>query len=147
MSAEIVFTIANASVLPFWLLLLVVPHAKVTHWLVHSGVVPVLLGSLYVAYLIMSLMSEAPGGMGSLEELMVAFTNPIMVVAAWVHYLVFDLFVGAWMVRDARRHNIPHLSIVVPLVLTLMAGPFGLLLYIALKGIWKRRFSLDEVSA
>ena len=92
MSADLVFTIANASVLPFWLLLLVVPHSKMTGWLVHSGVVPLALGSLYVAYLVISMTGDAPegAGMGSLGELMTAFTNPNMVVAAWVHYLVFE---------------------------------------------------------
>ena len=81
---------------------------------------------------------------GDLPALMLAFTDPGSVVGAWTHYLIFDLFVGAWMVRDARREDIHHLAIVVPLLLTLMMGPVGLLLYIALKGVMKQKFSLSE---
>jgi hypothetical protein len=82
--------------------------------------------------------------MNSIAGLQIAFSDPRALVGAWVHYLVFDLFVGAWMVRDARREGIAHLAIVIPLILTFMAGPFGLVLYVALRGVWKRRFSLDE---
>ena len=126
MSAETVFTAVNAFVIPFWLLLLIVPHARVTNLLVHSGLVPVILGLVYVFYIGSTLVSGGPegGGMGSIAALQIAFSDPGALVGAWVHYLVFDLFVGAWMARDALRHQIPHLAIVLPLLLTFMAGPF-----------------------
>ncbi len=149
MTAETVFTIVNAAVLPFWLLLIVLPHHRVTNVLVHSGLVPVVYGSLYVVYLGIAMSGDQSegAGMSSLAGLQAAFSDPRALLGAWLHYLVFDLFVGAWMARDARRHNIPHPAIIVPLVLTLMAGPFGLLLYLALRGIWKRQFTLQEVGA
>jgi hypothetical protein len=51
-------------------------------------------------------------------------------VAGWVHYLIFDLFVGAWESRDAVRREVPHWLAVPCLLGTLMFGPIGLLLYI-----------------
>lgn len=144
--ADTVFTLVNIFVLPFWLLLIVAPRAKATNLLVHSGLVPVLLGSVYLFYIVGALVfgSADGGNLGSLDGLQQAFSNKETLVGAWVHYLVFDLFVGAWMARDAKRHQIHHFAIVIPLLLTFMAGPFGLLLYVAIKGVWVRKFSLLE---
>ena len=55
-----------------------------------------------------------------------------------MHYLVFDLFIGAWQTRDAARHGIPHGLVVPCLVLTFLLGPIGLLLYLALR-TWRTR--------
>jgi len=149
MDSELIFTLVNAFVLPFWLLLLVVPFSKVTRVLVHSGVVPVILGLVYVAFIVISMTGDAPEGAGmqSLAGLQAAFTDPRALIGAWVHYLVFDLFVGAWMIRDAKRHDIPHLAVVLPAILTFVLGPFGLLLYLGLRAIWKKRFTLEEVAS
>ena len=52
-----------------------------------------------------------------------------MLLAGWTHYLVFDMLVGSWEVRDAREHGIPHLLVVPCLFVTFMFGPAGWLLY------------------
>ena len=58
--------------------------------------------------------------------------------------LVFDLFVGAWEARDAKRQGIPHLALVPCLLATLMFGPAGLLAYLALRGVMRRTETLAE---
>ncbi|MCA9606244.1 MAG: DUF4281 domain-containing protein, partial [Myxococcales bacterium] len=68
-------------------------------------------------------------------------------IACWLHYLIFDLFVGAWEVRDAERLGLSHLFVVPSLVLTLMFGPVGLMSWLAVRAIAKRRFALVEVTA
>src|SRR6266566_35749 len=57
------------------------------------------------------------------------FSNRWLVLAGWIHYLAFDLFVGSWEVRDARERGIPHLAVVPCLLLTFMFGPAGWLAY------------------
>ncbi len=148
MAIESIYTAVNAAIIPFWLLLLFVPHSKATNLLVHSGAVPIMFGGVYIYYFVISFIMGGPEGasMNSIAGLQVAFSDPRTLVAAWVHYLVFDLFVGAWQVRDARREGIHHLAIVIPLLLTFMAGPLGLALYIALRGVWKKRFTLTEAA-
>ena len=69
----------------------------------------------------------------TLYGVMVGFSVPHLVMAGWIHYLVFDLFVGAWEVRDAMRRNVPHWLVVPCLVLTLMFGPIGLLAYVLVR--------------
>jgi hypothetical protein len=61
-----------------------------------------------------------------------------------VHYLAFDLFIGAWEVRDSQRMKIPHLLVVPCLLLTFVFGPVGLLMYLTLRGIRRRRFVIEE---
>ncbi len=148
MSLESIFTIISNIILPFWLLLLFAPHAKVTKVLVHTGLIPAVYAIVYTYYLITGLFLGMPegGGMGSLEALMIAFTEPNAVIAGWTHYLVFDLFIGAWIVRDAKRESIHHLAVVIPLVLTFVAGPLGLFVYLIIRGGLKRKFSLAETT-
>jgi hypothetical protein len=88
--------------------------------------------------------SPAGGGFSSLSGVMTLFTSPHFALVGWVHYLAFDLFIGAWEVRDARRRLISHWFVVPCLVLTLMLGPVGLLAYLGLRFVLRREVSLDE---
>ena len=64
-----------------------------------------------------------------------SFETPGLLLAGWLHYLAFDLFVGAWEVRTARAEGIPHLLVVPALILTFLFGPAGLLLFLVLRTI------------
>ncbi len=137
----------NLGVLPFWALLIFLPHARITELLVHSVMMPLILGVTYAWLLATALSLPAPEGAGfsSLEGLMKLFTVEMALVAAWSHYIVFDLFVGAWEARDAQRVGLHHLLLAPCLVLTLLVGPIGLLSYIMVRGLTgKSGFSLFE---
>ena len=140
MNYALLFKLANASVIPAWLLLVFVPKHKITKAVVHSYLYPAILGTLYIILMVVSWGGE--GGMDSLENLKLAFGRDEILVLGWVHYLVFDLFIGAWISRDATAHEIAHLKIIPCLVLTLFAGPIGLLSYLILRGITLKRLTL-----
>lgn len=146
MSPETLFKICSWLAVLGWLLLIFVPRWKWSARVIAGGVIPVLLGLLYV-YLIATHFGESGGGFGSLAEVSQLFSNPYNLLAGWVHYLAFDLFIGSWEVRDAQRLGIHHLLVVPCLVLTFMLGPIGLLLYFLLRSILKRRFIVNEESA
>lgn len=133
MTLETLFKAANFAVIPFWLLLLVAPRWRWTQRLVHGPVVLLLLTPMY-AYLLFG-YAPAPQGtsVASLYGVMLAFSAPNLVLAGWLHTLVFDLFVGAWESRDAARREIPHWLVAPCLVATLMVGPVGLLLYVLVR--------------
>ena len=61
------------------------------------------------------------------------FTHPGLALAGWVHYLAFDLFVGAWIVAQARAQGLSHALILPILPLTLLFGPLGLAAYFGLR--------------
>jgi hypothetical protein len=142
MEAEALFSIASTAVVPGWLLLVFLPSWKWTTRLVTSVLLPSLLALLYV-YLIATHWAGAEGGFGSLTDVGRLFDDPALLLAGWVHYLVFDLFVGTWEVRDAQRLGISQLLVVPCLVLTFLFGPIGLLLYFVLRGLLRRRFLLE----
>jgi len=106
----------------------------------------VVLGGLYLTLMGLNLIG-ADGGFSSLAEVARLFENPSLLLAGWVHYLAFDLFIGAWEVRDARRLGIPHLLVVPCLVLTFMLGPVGLLLYLGLRVGLRRRWMMQAGSS
>ncbi len=128
--AEALYTIINVLVLPPWLLLIVAPRWKWT-LPVTSVVFPCLLGLTYATLLAFNLHSMADG-FARLDNLARLFQNPYLLLMGWVHYLAFDLFVGSWQVRDARRLDIPHVLLIPCLLLTLLLGPIGLVCYFAL---------------
>jgi len=137
------FSIANAAVMPAWLLLAALPRWRGTQ-IVAAFVAPLLLGVAY-AVLIIGFFARGDGGgdMFSLVGVMRLFDDPRAVLAGWLHYLAFDLFVGAWEVRDARRRDFPHLLLLPCLALTLMLGPLGLLTYLTLRLVLRRAVDPD----
>jgi hypothetical protein len=146
-SPSTMYLALNLGVLPFWALLIFLPHARITELLVHSVMMPLILGVTYAWLLATALSLPAPEGAGfsSLEGLMKLFTVEMALVAAWSHYIVFDLFVGAWEARDAQRVGLHHLLLAPCLILTLLVGPIGLLSYIMVRGLTgKSGFSLFE---
>lgn len=150
MNAETVFTIANNGILIFWLLLIVAPRWKGTDILVHSMAVPLVIGLTYAWLIARAFLGEgAPGAsFSSLAGVMAFFTSPVAATAGWIHYLVFDLFIGAWESRDAQRRSIPHWAIIPCLIVTLLFGPIGFLLYLAVRtSLRKGGWSVRETSA
>jgi hypothetical protein len=71
------------------------------------------------------------GGFGSLEQVSTLFSSPPVLLAGWVHYLAFDLFVGLWIAARADVRRLPRLVQAPILVTTFMFGPVGLLVYMA----------------
>jgi hypothetical protein len=144
-SPEAVFSMASTAVLPGWLLLVFAPRWRHTARLVCAVVIPGLLAVLYAA-IIAARWAGAEGGFSSLADVQKLFADPWILLAGWVHYLVFDLFIGAWEVRDAGRLGIPHLLVVPCLVLTFLFGPAGLLLYGIVRAVRTRRGLVDEAA-
>ena len=134
MSLETIFSLCSVLAMLGWLGLAVAPKSDLTRRLYPSVVAPIMLGLVY-AYLMFSVQGEGPaeGGFGTLEEVKALFSVDTLLLAGWIHYLAFDLFVGAWILRDSQEHQISHFLILPCLFFTLMAGPFGLLLYLGLR--------------
>jgi len=135
MTADSLFVVCNNAVLPAWILLLVAPGWVWTQRIVHAIWIPLLLGGVYAGLLFAGPDAPEGAGFSTLAAVMRLFTLPTAALAGWVHYLVFDLFVGAWQVRDARRLGLSHLWVAPCLLLTLMLGPVGLLTYLGVRAV------------
>jgi hypothetical protein len=131
---ETVFSICSTLAVIGWVLLIALPRHRQAH-LVASVVIPLTIAIVYLV-LIGQHFGRSDGGFGSLAEVTRLFANPAMLLAGWLHYLAFDLFLGAWEVRDAQRHGVPHLLVIPCLLLTFLLGPIGLLAYMAVRLRW-----------
>lgn len=136
MDNELIFKICNYAVLPVWLMLAVAPRWRVTELVAGSAVVSLAIAVVYAA-IAFAALGRAEGSMGSLTGVQQLFTNPSVALIGWLHYLAFDLFIGSWEVRNARRVGIHHLLVIPCLAATLMLGPVGLLMYFVLRWIYK----------
>jgi hypothetical protein len=136
---ESLFAIANSVALAGWLLLALAPGWRWTEHLVRSGAWSLALSVAYLALIVIGLTSGAEGGFGSLREVRTFFANDIVLLAGWIHYLAFDLYVGAVTTRIARRENIPHVSMLPVLFLTFMFGPIGLLAFWVARSMHAKR--------
>lgn len=132
MSPDTLFQIANPLALVGWLALALSPLSPRWADRIAGYAVPLLLSVGYTA-LILTFWSSSEGGFGSLPEVMTLFTFPGVALAGWVHYLAFDLFIGAWETRKARAARMPHLLLLPCLALTFLFGPVGLLLFLTLR--------------
>jgi Domain of unknown function (DUF4281) len=131
MSPDQLFQIANPLALLGWLGLAASPLAPRPAQ-VFAFAVPLLLSILYTG-LILANWAGAEGGFSSLPEVQLLFTSAPVALAGWVHYLAFDLFVGAWAVRTARAEGIAHWMVLPCLALTFLFGPAGLVAFAALR--------------
>ncbi|MCA2013380.1 DUF4281 domain-containing protein [Cereibacter sphaeroides] len=132
------YYLLHLPVLPAWALLIFAPQAALTRQYVHSGVIPLILGAAYAVLLFCGavLGFAAPGaGMGSLAGVMALFSHPVGTLTGWAHFLVFDLFVGAWIARDAQALGLRHAGTVPVLLLALVFGPLGLFAHV-LRRLW-----------
>ena len=142
MQPETLFSVCSFAVVPAWILLVVAPRWKWTARLIGSSVISLLLAGVYLV-LVVTHFGRTDGGFGSLEDVSTLFQNPAVLLAGWIHYLVFDLFIGGWEVRDAQRLGIPHLAVIPCLVLTFLFGPIGFLLYFSLRIGLKGRLMVE----
>jgi len=140
------FTLINALVVPAWLLLLFLPRAGITKRLIHSMLWPLLIGSIYTVCLIAGVFfgQSHPDAGFTMQGVTALFQHPNGVLVGWSHFLIFDLFVGAWIGRDSQRQSIPHWQAAPCILFSYIFGPVGLVLYALLRLAHGKGFSLIE---
>ncbi|MGH8050887.1 MAG: ABA4-like family protein, partial [Methylococcales bacterium] len=108
--------------------------------------IPFGLGMLY-AGLMLTCFFTSDGGYGSIKAVRTLFEDDHLLLAGWVHYLAFDLFIGAWIARQADQIGIPRLIQAVILLATFMFGPLGLILFLSMRSGFLRTVFAKQGSA
>ena len=145
---ENIYLIANWGVIPFWLLLILLPNHQITNFFVQSIIVPLLLASgyMYLSYNLY-LGNEIFDGFelyNGIDGLYSMFANEILLLIFWLHFLSISLFAGAWLVRDARRYFIPKIVTIPSLILTYFTGPIGLIFYWFIRILFAKKISFND---
>ena len=115
-----IYLIANWGVIPFWLLLIIIPNHSLTNFFTQSIIVPLLLAIGY-AYLSYNIYLEENIFDGfelynGLDGLYSMFSNEALLLIFWLHFLAISLFVGSWIVRDSKKYLIPKIITIPSLV-------------------------------
>jgi hypothetical protein len=136
-TADTLFQFVTLLPLPFWLLMIAVPRWRGTQRVMRGrlAVMPLLAtyAVLAVPQLPMVLSLFVHPGPLRLDDLASLLGHPEVALVAWVHVLAFDLFVGRWIFRDGQERGVAAWAVSTVLVVTLMLGPLGLLLYLLLR--------------
>ena len=145
---ENIYLIANWGVIPFWLLLIILPNNQITNFFLQSMIIPLLLATGY-AYLSYNIYLNGNIFAGfelysGLDGLYTMFSNEALLLIFWLHFLAISLFAGAWIVRDSRKYFIPKIITIPSLLLTYFTGPIGLVFYWFLRIFFAKKISLND---
>ena len=139
MTLETIFSLCMLITVVGWVALVAAPLSR-TLLVRTARIVAVVLAIAYFIQLFTITQPVAGASFSTLAGVTALFSLPGNVMLGWTHYLSFDLFVGSWEVEDAGRIGIPHWAMIIPLGLTFMFGPIGLLTYSIIRTIhlWRR---------
>jgi len=147
--ADTFFSVTNTVALLAWIALVLFPARRAVSHVLCGIVVPALLACGYAAVIGWKLTANGlpPGDLSTIAGLKEAFADDWVFAAAWAHYLVFDMVVGAWIARDAVRLGIPWPLRSICLVLTFLFGPAGFLLHVLTRFTLRRAVATDDLPA
>jgi Domain of unknown function (DUF4281) len=127
MTASQLFSIANPAALLGWITLIAAVILKRPFWRdeIAGRWFPLGLSAVY-SVLIAFFFFRAEGGFDTLENVQKLFVSPWAALAGWIHYLAFDLFMGATISKRVMERGLPRWTLIVLLPLTFMFRPMGL---------------------
>ena len=142
MEPGIIFSVASLLAMFGWVLLLVSPWIPVWSDRLAGAVLPALISMMYFGIAV--LFPAESGGFGSLAQVAELFSHSWTLAAGWLHYLAFDLVIGAWQCRTARERGIGFGWVLPCLPFTFLVGPIGFLMFLAVLG-WKADVAGESV--
>ncbi len=128
MELEGVFEMVSLLAFISWVLLFLFYPKQWVYTTLFSGVM-VILALTYIFFIFQGLTGPQEGGFDSLSGVRNLFSSDEALLAGWIHYLAFDLFIGMWISKDAWERHISRWLVIPCLVLTFMLGPVGWLVY------------------
>lgn len=124
MSPDQIFGLTGAPAILGWAILILGPRRFASLNAVPQLVIPLGLSALYGA-LVLRHFAEAGGDFGSLAGVRQLFSSDWVLLAGWIHYLAFDLAIGAYLAARMDRAAIGRLVQAPILATTFLFGPIG----------------------
>jgi hypothetical protein len=134
------FQLSNLLVMPFWLLMILLPFWSWTKRIVSSPWIAAPAAVLYASLVlpqIGGLLAELANP--QLASIAALLGSPAGATIGWVHFLAFDLFVGRWVYLDSRERGLTAWLVSPILLVVLMFGPLGLLFYLVVRALVTRQ--------
>ena len=136
-------------ILPFWLLLFVVPNSSISKFLLNSILLPLIFSVIYVylvyqAFLLDEDFFEIFKLYTSLENLISIFSSKSFLLIFWLHFVILNIFLGTWITRDNIKYNMPKALIILALVMVYFTGPLGLVFYWFFRIFYAKKIGLFD---
>ena len=149
LSFENIYLWTNFSILPFWLMLVIIPDSKFTQFFVNSIILPLILSTIYIYLIYQTILLDEPifdvfKLYLSLDNLYTVFATESFLLVFWLHLLALNLFLGSWIARDGVKYNIPRKLVSVPLILVYLTGPLGLVLYWVIRVFYAKKLGFHD---
>ena len=134
------FTFVHVVALAGWAMLFLLPRGP----RVAAYVLYLCVGLLCLTYTVMfasQFGAIVAGDFLTIAGIRELFASDAGIVIGWTHYLAFDLFIGQWIAKDADHKGFSRIAQVPVLLLTLLAGPIGLLIWLFIRERRARAFA------
>ena len=146
---ENIYMWINFGILPFWVMLIIIPNSKVTQFFVNSIILPLILSTAYVYVIYQTILLDEPifdtfKLYLSLDSLYTIFATESFLLIFWLHFLAINLFLGSWISKDGIKYNMSRSLVVIPLILVYFTGPIGLVLYWLIRVFYAKRLSFHD---
>ena len=139
----------NLGVLPFWLTLIFFPTSNLCRYLVTSIFPFFILAGAYIFLIYKSYLNSYDFdanfslymGIDNTTDL---FSNKNFLMMFWIHFISINLFTGGWIVKDSQKFMINKFLLSIPLIITYLVGPLGLLIYWLIRIFYAKNISLYD---
>ena len=134
LTLENIYMWTNLGLIPFWLMLIIIPNSKFTQFFINSIILPLILSSAYIFVVYQAVLIDEPiidifKLYLSLDNLYTTFATESFLLFFWIHFLALNIFLGSWVSRDAIKYNITRGIVFFPLLMIYFTGPLGLVIY------------------
>ena len=146
---DILYYWVNLGVLPFWLILIFFPTSSFCRYFVTSIFPFFILSCAYIFLLYKSYLSSYEFDSNfnlymGIDDTTDLFSNKNFLMMFWIHFISINLFTGGWIVKDSQKFVINKFLISIPLIITYLIGPLGLLTYWLIRIFYAKNISLYD---
>ena len=146
---ENIYLWTNFGLIPFWLMLIIIPNSKFTQFFINSVILPLILSVTYVYIIYQTiLLDESVFDVFKLylglDNLYTLFATESFLLVFWLHFLTLNLFLGSWVSRDGVKHNMSRGLVSFPLILIYFTGPLGLVLHWVIRIFYAKKLGFHD---
>ena len=146
---ETLYYWVNFGVLPFWLVLIFFPQSSFCNYFVTSIFPILILSGTYIFLIYKSYLAQYDfiGNFNlylGIHEISDLFSNKLFLIMFWVHFVSINLFTGGWIVRDSQKLMINKIVLIIPLIITYLIGPLGILIYWLIRIFYAKSMKLYD---
>ena len=148
-TVEMVYLWLNLGVLPFWFILVIFPNSQICR-IFTTSVFPIFILSIAYVYLLYIAYIDEYDFLQNfklylgLREISNLFENQSFIILFWVHFLAMNLFCGGWIVNDSQMFRINKFLVSIPLIITYLIGPIGVVIYWLIRIFYAKRIRLYD---